>query len=481
MSDVLDALFAHANANGAHIACREPKEALTRAQLLARVAGFASTLTPLPKTIGLFGQNGIDWAVAQLACMATGKRIVPLPMFFSAQQLGHIIADAQVEHIVATSAAMPQAMHLSVPCIMIGGVCAPTLPAFVAGGGQIIYTSGSTGTPKGVRLESGQLDWSATALSRATQARETDVYLSLLPLPLLLETICAILVPVLAGAQVYFDLESANEAGAGRVPKLAEKFGVVAPTSSMLVPQLLAAYVGELAATGAKAPKNLRFVAVGGAPVPTSLAKAAWAAGVPVFEGYGLSECSSVVALNVPQARREGSVGRVLPDLTVEIEADEIIVTGPSIMDGYLGSPERVRRWPTGDLGALDVDGYLYVHGRKDNLLVTAFGRNVSPEWIETLLQGDPRIGLCAVFGHGEPHLHVLIIPSRAGTAFFDDATPDQIDALVRKASATAPDYAIPATAHVLTLSEAAGLGLLTPNGRFRRKNVASHFTPSKL
>jgi len=138
-----------------------------------------------------------------------------------------------------------------------------------------------------------------------------------------------------------------------------------------------------------RAPESLRFVAVGGAPAPEALVEAAWALGIPVFEGYGLSECCSVVALNRPGARKNGSVGRALPGLKMSIDQQEIIVEGPSVMDGYLGGTDAGRVWRTGDLGAIDADGYLTVHGRKDNLLVTAAGRNVSPEWIETLLLSD--------------------------------------------------------------------------------------------
>jgi long-subunit acyl-CoA synthetase (AMP-forming) len=99
--------------------------------------------------------------------------------------------------------------------------------------------------------------------------------------------------------------------------------------------------------------------------------------------------------------------------LSVSIEEGEIVVDGPSITDGYLGQRPANRPWCTGDLGEIDRDGLVTIHERKDSVLVTSFGRNISPEWIETMLLADPRVALCIVTGHGEPHLTVLFIPSR--------------------------------------------------------------------
>jgi len=225
---------------------------------------------------------------------------------------------------------------------------------------------------------------------------------------------------------------------------------------------------------GRRAPEGLRCVAVGGAPTPPALIEAAWAVGIPVYEGYGLSECCSVVTLNRPGALKKGSVGRPLPGLKVSIEEGEIVVEGPSVMEGYLGGPNPGGTWRTGDLGSLDEDGFLTVFGRKDNLIVTSLGRNVSPEWIETMLLADRRVGLCMVFGHGEPHLRALIVPSPAGAEWFAKAGRDGALELISQASARAPSFAVPQEAIVMSLQEAMRLSLMTPNGRFRRKEAAA-------
>ena len=129
-------------------------------------------------------------------------------------------------------------------------------------------------------------------LAQATDAAKSDVYLSVLPLPLLLETICAICVPILVGASVEFDPALTAAVARGQPQGIATAFARHRPTTSVLVPELLGAWVGELAATRTRAPTGLRFVATGGAPVSATLAEKAWSLGIPLHEGYGLSECS---------------------------------------------------------------------------------------------------------------------------------------------------------------------------------------------
>jgi long-subunit acyl-CoA synthetase (AMP-forming) len=197
----------------------------------------------------------------------------------------------------------------------------------------------------------------------------------------------------------------------------------------------------------------------------------AWQLGIPVHEGYGLSECCSVVAVNRPGERCSGTVGRPLNGLDVSIVNGEIVVDGPSITDGYLGQDPAQRPWRTGDLGAIDQDGFLTIHGRKDSLIVTSFGRNISPEWIETMLLGDLRIAFCAVVGHGEPHLTVVIIPSRMGESWFANSSSAEVLGLISHCCEGAPDYAVPRAFAVASFREAAANDLLA-NGRPIRKNI---------
>lgn len=462
----------HASQAGELIAVSDDECRLSRRELFSRVVGFASELALAPKTVGILAPNGIDWVIAQLACAFAGKTVVPLPTFFSATQLEHVVRDASVEFILASERTAELVGQSGLPTRTIaGGGTATDFAEFVDGFGQIVYTSGSTGRPKGVRLQSGQIAWSAATLIAATQASADDSYLSVLPLPLLLETICSVFIPTALGAHVHFDAGLAERVGRGDATGIAKAFDVLRPTASVLVPQLLKQWVAELKAADQAAPSSLRLVAVGGAPVPTAVANAAWSLGIPAFEGYGLSECCSVVAVNRPGERRPGTAGRPLSGLAVSIDDGEIVVDGPSIMDGYIGGTAS-RPWRTGDLGAIDQDGFLTVHGRKDSLIVTAFGRNVSPEWIETMLLADPRIAFCAVAGHGAPHLTALLIPSRQGAEWFAAASYAEIIDLCAILCAGAPRYAVPRAVVVTRIEDALQHRLLS-NGRPVRKAIA--------
>jgi len=468
MHELFAALSRNVAARGGATAFTDDRASLTYADLAARVGGLARELETLPPVLGLLGPNGVDWVVAQLAAWLAGKIVVPLPLFFSPEQIRHIFRDAAISHLICTGEAIAAAQQLQVPFTvagqMTGELMAPRQRA-----GQIIYTSGSTGHPKGVRHASGQLAWSAAALARACAATGDDRHLSVLPLPLLLETISTIMVPILAGARAHMDARIADSIGRGDVTGLAHAFERTKPTTSVLVPQLLASWVAELVAAGSRAPRSVRFVAVGGAHIPPALALRAWRIGIPVHEGYGLSECASVVSVNRPDQRKAGTVGKPLSGLKVRIESGEIVVEGPSIMDGYLNDARPDGVWRTGDLGAIDRKGFVTVYGRKDNLLVTSSGRNVSPEWIETLLLGDPRVGHCLVAGAGRPQLCVFLVPSPPGEKWFAQAEPCEIDALIERCCREAPAYAVPRVHYVVCSDDLRRSGLMTENGRLRR------------
>src|SRR6185437_11844820 len=124
--------------------------ALTGCELAARVAGLAAILRNLPQRIGLLGDNGTEWAIAQLAAWTAGKTVVPMPSFFSRLQLEHVLRDAGVDHVVTTCEAVGLANTLGVGITPASARGADCFPEPIEGGGLIVYTSGSTGRPKGV-------------------------------------------------------------------------------------------------------------------------------------------------------------------------------------------------------------------------------------------------------------------------------------------------------------------------------------------
>jgi long-subunit acyl-CoA synthetase (AMP-forming) len=475
MRELFEALHRRAAVSGDRLAFDDGTTRLAYSSLARRVAGSAEDLNAIPASpavIGVLGGNRIEWIVGHLAGWHAGKTVVPLPPFFPIALLCRVIEDAGVSHVLTTADMAETARQLGVPVTLISDRQANFTAPPGLDGGLITYTSGSTGQPKGVVLAGGQVMWSARTLARVIRAGEADLYLSVLPLALLLETICAVLIPILSGAAVRLDPALAGSFDAVDGSSLAEAIAAHRPSCMVLVPQLLARLVNQLSEAGAMAPESLRFVAVGGAALPPALAQQAWDLGIPVHEGYGLSECGSVVSLNAPGERKSGTVGRPLPGIDARIEDGEIVVRGPSVMDRYLHGPATRGLWRTGDVGEIDEDGYLAVRGRVDNLLVTAMGRNISPEWIEALLTADHRVSH-AVLTQGEgPDLTAILVPTAHGKDWFARASLAGISALVEDACCDAPAYAIPRRFVVVSETELIRFGLLTGDGRIRRRET---------
>lgn len=476
MAEVIAALARAAETWPDRTAFRDDETSCSFRELAARVAGAAERLAEGTGPVGLMAANGIDWVVADLAVTASGRCLVPLPPFFSDDQLAHVAGDAELSLILCDEDNKARAASLAPVETLFGpdviGKADTGLLRAPRPGQRIIYTSGSTGRPKGVRLGDRQLDHISAALARAISATSADSYLSILPFPLLLEELCGIHVPILVGGLSVIRRHVAGACAGGDLDAIRLAFEEVRPSVSVLVPELLRAWVGALLLADAHAPSSLRAVAVGGAPVPPQVLQAAASLGIPCLEGYGLSECGSVVAVNRPGAVAAGTAGKVLDGLTVTIEEGEITVSGPSVMSGYAGGPDHQGSWRTGDLGRFDAAGNLIVEGRKDAMLVTAYGRNVQPEWIEAQLQGDPRILRAVLCGHGAPYPIALIVAGVFAGDFFQTAEPAAIIEALQGVLTGIPDYALPRSFAVLTGDEMQAFGLLSPNGRPRRKEI---------
>lgn len=457
MHEFFAALRGHAAEMPERVALVAPETTLTWRELAERAGRAARWAECLPRRVGLLCGKSVDGFVADVALAFAGRETVPLPDFFAAGQLAHIVDAAGLDCVVADPASLARAGDLGVSAVALEAAAEP-LASPRAGARRIIFTSGTTGAPKGVRLGPRQIGASAAALVAAIGAGPADRYLSLLPPSLLLEQIAGIYAPLLAGAAVHLAAP-----GAGRLDDAAMRAGA---TVTVLVPELLAAWVREREESVRPAAASLRFVAVGGAPVPPALADKAWRLGLPVHEGYGLSECGSVVALNRPGERVAGTVGRPLEGVAVTIEAGEVVVAAPTVMDGYLGAADTPPSWRTGDLGALDAAGRLTIAGRKDNVLVTGAGRNVSPEWIESLIGAGPGIGRCVLTLREGALVAVLTPAPGADPALF--AAPRLGDRVARLCAA-APDYARPRAYLLLEEEELRRHGLLTANGWPRR------------
>jgi long-subunit acyl-CoA synthetase (AMP-forming) len=454
--------------------------ALSAHALEERVERLAGALRRArPRVLGLLADNGPDWLAADLAAERAGVPLVPLPAFFTLEQLRHAAEASGMDALLSGS---PQAA-LALGFRQEGPLEATALPwfrrearpaALPDGTTKITFTSGTTGAPKGVCLGAEQQRALARALEQATRPLALERHLCLLPLAVLLENVAGARTALFAGAECALPpLAEVGVRGATRFDPLACLAAIERwkAHSIILLPQMLLALTAALEA-GAPRPSRLRFAAVGGAKVAPALLQRARAAGLPAYEGYGLSESGSVVSLNLPGAERAGSVGRPLPHAAVRVEKDgEILVRGSRFL-GYLGAEHaRSDAWlPTGDLGRLDADGFLHVDGRRKHVIITSFGRNVAPEWPEAELAAGGAIAQAAVFGEARPRLCAVIVARSGATA---DAA---IEADVRRANARLPDYAQVAFWIRADAPFGPADGSATANGRVRRDDVWSRY-----
>lgn len=312
----------------------------------------------------------------------------------------------------------------------------------------------------------------ANTLADATRDCPIRRHLCVLPLATLLENLAGVYAPLLRGAEICVpDLATLGFRGSSSfVPQLfLQGIGTVRPHSMILIPQLLDCLV-EATRAGWQPPDSLVFIAVGGGKVSRAMLEEAERRGLPVYEGYGLSECGSVVSLNLPGRNRSGSVGRPLPHVDIEIIDGEIFVGGQLCL-GYTGEPRDSGsgKLATGDLGCFDEDGYLTINGRRKNLLITSFGRNISPEWIEAELNTIPGVLQTFVTGDAQPYLGALLVALPG----LDDSRLQEAIELVNK---RLPDYARVKCWQRIGSPFSVSEGTLTANGRPRREAILNRY-----
>lgn len=324
---------------------------------------------------------------------------------------------------------------------------------------SIIYTSGTTGDPKGVMLTHANFVSNVLACKELFPISDTDVALSFLPLSHVFERTVDYLF-FLQGVRIHYApsiervpplLTEVRPTVLTSVPRLYER-AYLRVTSNVLketprkqrifdwamrVGQKHAnasqsSFVGPiLGAQRAAADRlvyrkikerfggRLRFAISGGAPISPEVTKFFAAVGVRLFQGYGLTETSPVLATNSPKADRLSSVGQPIAGVELRLAEDgEILAKTPGLMKGYWENPTATAEvidedgwFHTGDIGRIDEDGFLFITDRKKDLLITSGGKNVAPQPIEQLLVAHWAIAQAVVVGDRYPYITALVVP----------------------------------------------------------------------
>ncbi|MFQ5796485.1 MAG: AMP-binding protein [Candidatus Bipolaricaulia bacterium] len=436
----------------------------------------------------ILSENRPEWGLAYLAILGVGAVAVPLDVKLTMSEIERLLADCEAKVLCTTS----QLLETAVSCvealtsletivlldqepadeklthrdrvrivpmaeITTAGVEAPSLPKVGRDDlAVIIYTSGTTGRPKGVILSHGNIVSNVLDAYRIFSVHPEDRLLSILPLNHTFEAVAGLLVPLHCGAAISYipDLKPQT---------LTEALQETRPTILIAAPIILRMLHRNIWRAAERYSRydlfnalvrlsrrldrwgihigkwlfskvhrglggEIRFLAVGGAPIDPTLLETFQALGLTVLQGYGLTEASPMLTANTLRANQIGSVGRPLPSVELRIvplagqgEIGEIETRGPNIMCGYFRDDEGTAEvladgWlKTGDLGQIDRDDYLFIRGRSKNVIVTGGGKNVYPEEVEAALEHSPYIEEVCVIGRsgrgGDEAVCAVIVP----------------------------------------------------------------------
>jgi long-chain acyl-CoA synthetase len=328
----------------------------------------------------------------------------------------------------------------------------------------IIYTSGTTGEPKGVMLTHHNLVSNALESGKVFDLRPDDSALSFLPLSHVFER-TVLYIYMSFGVQINFargvetvaeDIKEVRPTVVTAVPRLFEKIYATINKRAAEQPPMKqkifhrAVEVGRQVAIlrdkGESIPirialelkvldklvftkwraaigGRLRFFVSGGAALPPELTYIFAGAGITILQGYGLTETSPVVSFNRPDANRIGTIGQAIPGVKVHVAEDgELLVQGDNVMQGYYHMAEETERvlqrrpdgvwFHTGDIGAIDADGYIRITDRKKDLIKTSLGKYIAPQPIENLIRAIPMVEQAIVIGNARKFPSALIVPS---------------------------------------------------------------------
>lgn len=492
-------------------------------EVRAVAAGLAAEGVVKGDRVALLAETRPEWTVCDLAIASLGAVSVPVYPTNSAEECAWVIGDSgattviceQAEHLDRIDAVRDR-LPLLRTAIVIDVVERPgvsTLDDVIARGSSvgdvevdpdtantIVYTSGTTGPPKGCVLTHRNWRASLDAIEQRTTLSEGDTIYLYLPLAHLFARMVQLTTFECGATLVYFggdisavvaELMEVQPTHLPSVPRLFEKaYGMVraeierSGTTTEQAQQLVRSALGG----------RIREALTGAAPIAREILEFFAGSGIPIYEAYGMTESTALISANSPGEVRYGSVGKPLPGVTVRIADDgEVLVAGDNVFPGYHHNPEATAQtlidgWlHTGDLGRVDDDGYLFITGRKKDIIITAGGKNLTPANLENDLRQSRWVANAVMIGDRRPYPVALITLDPDETARWatenaidgDPATHPAMRRIIEELLAAANEnYAPPERIRdfaILPADFSVATGELTPTLKIRRAVIQEH------
>jgi len=490
----------------------------------------------------LMAPNSVDWAILDFAILAIGALTVPLYPSLGIREIHYILGDCSPSLILLHNQEIYERLGAEgwgLPSERIllqetfgnlsswnqleaqGALEKEWVPPELDRNdlASIVYTSGTTGWPKGVMLRHGNFLSNLEGFLPLVPLVPGQRLLSILPLSHVFERATTHFAGYLLGLEVAY---------AERPDTVLRDLAQVHPDILIAVPRVFQLlyerllrgledrpdWMGRFLRRGlglaGSRPRawqqflssrivrrqlrkrlggRLGYFVSGGAPLDPHIAQFFLDVGLPIVEGYGMTEASPVIAANPLSAIHPGTVGKPLPNLQLQIAADgEILVRGPSVMVGYWNNEQATREalvdgWlHTGDVGSLDSDGYLRVIERKKELIINSAGENIAPQKLEMRLCSQPLIAQAVVFGDRQPFLVALIYPNTEQVEKILGPHPNEselrraLQGAIQQALGDLPSFEQIRRFALLPEALSESTGTLTPTLKVRRKEVAKRY-----
>ncbi|MBC8108970.1 MAG: AMP-binding protein [Anaerolineae bacterium] len=426
---LVEPLFTQATRQPQATAIIDDRGQYTYQQIAAMASGLGMYLSAQTKKphVGLLLPAGAGFVASFYGTLLAGKSVVLINYLLGEREIAHVIADSGIDTVVTIPQLAPRLKDARLNIIDLTALpqtppaIQPKFPSPSANDlAVLMYTSGTSGLPKGVMLTYGNVQSDVDAAIEQAQLQPGHKFLGVIPLFHAFGMTAMMIAPIQLGATVIYIARFSPVATLNAIKehKVSLMFGV---------PSMFGA-IAHLKNATADDFKSIYALISGGEPLPNPIREAFMKRfNTNIYEGYGLTETAAVATMNVPQKHRAGSVGTPLPGMQIKIVDDdgnplpqgqsgEIWLKGPMVMQGYYNLPQETGAaltadgfFKTGDLGRFDEDGFLYVTGRKKDLIIVA-GEKASPREIEEMLMKHPAVMEAAVLGKKDPSRGEVVV-----------------------------------------------------------------------